>query len=36
MQEVWKKSITKEEIEQLPPFVYSGDVVVIEEENAVE
>ena len=32
----WKKSITKEELEQLPLFVYSGEVVVIEGEAEIE
>ena len=36
MQGVWKKSITREEMEQLPPFVFSGEVVVIEDEREVE
>lgn len=32
-----KKNITKEEIEQLPPFVFSGEIVVIEDaQNAQE
>lgn len=32
----YKKSITKEELEQLPLFVFSGDVEVIEEKEKVE
>lgn len=32
----WKKSITKEEVEQFPLFVYSGEVIVIEEKEKVE
>ena len=32
----FKKSITKEEIEELPSFVYPGEVVVIEDETKVE
>ena len=32
----FKKSITKEEMEELPSFVYPGEIVVIEDEAKVE
>lgn len=36
MENMLKQSITKEEIEKLPLFVYDGEIVVVEDEEQVD